>query len=197
MKTKTAIPRRLFLLAAGSLSICSAGLLGLRTESPLRAAPAPPAAVANSEIAGLRAEIARLKGLVPDQSHAMSDVGYHFANLWFAGQHKNWPLAQFFLDETRSHLKWAVRIIPVRKSPAGLEVDLNGIREAVDNTLLEDINKAIAAKDTLAFTNAYRLTLEGCYSCHKATGKPYLRPQIPTMPSAPILNLDPDAKWPQ
>jgi len=27
--------------------------------------------------------------LLPDQSHAMTDVGYHFANLWFAGDKEN------------------------------------------------------------------------------------------------------------
>jgi hypothetical protein len=150
---------------------------------------APPASA-------LPAEVERLKAVVPDQSHAMADVGYHFANLWFAGNKKNWPLAKFYLDETRSHLKWAVRIIPVRKTKAG-DVDLRGILEAVDNSLLSAIQKAIQAEDTSKFANAYGLTLEGCYSCHKASEKPYLRPQIPLTPPQPIINFDPDAKWPQ
>ena len=35
-----------------------------------------------------------LKGKVPDQSHAMKDVAYHFTNLWFAGQNRigHWPV---------------------------------------------------------------------------------------------------------
>ena len=33
-----------------------------------------------------------LTGHLPDQSHAMADVGYHFANLWFAADKQNWPL---------------------------------------------------------------------------------------------------------
>ncbi len=49
-----------------------------------------------------------------------------------AGQRQNWPLAQFYLDETRSHLKWAVRIIPVRKDPAGQDVDLTALRRFLD-----------------------------------------------------------------
>ena len=86
------------------------GIVVLRTESiakPVPAATSGPAIDANSEIAALKAEIDQLKGKVPDQSHAMKDVGYHFANVWFAGQKRNWPLAKFYLDETRSHLKWA------------------------------------------------------------------------------------------
>src|SRR6266568_2288679 len=34
----------------------------------------------------------------PDQSHAMVDVGYHFANLWFAADKGNWPLAKYYLQ---------------------------------------------------------------------------------------------------
>ena len=38
----------------------------------------------------------------------MADVGDHFTNLWFAGKAENWPLADFYLGETKSHLRWAV-----------------------------------------------------------------------------------------
>src|SRR2546430_8149479 len=113
-----------------------------------------------AEIAKLRAEIDQLKGRLPSQSH--------FANLWFAGQGENWPLAQFYLNETRSHLRWAVRIIPVRRIPGG-EIDLRGLLEAVDSTGLAAIGKAITDKNGEAFTGAYRQTLDGCYSCHNAS----------------------------
>ena len=149
-----------------------------------------------SDIAALRADLETLKGKVPDQSHAMKDVGYHFANLWFAGQKKNWPLAKFYLDETRSHLKWAVRIIPVRKTKAG-DLDLNGILQALDNTQLSQIQKAIDARDTEQFAAAYKLTVEGCYACHKAAEKPFIRPQVPLQPEAKIINFDLEAKWPE
>src|SRR5881397_1544071 len=96
-----------------------------------------PAAAPNQELATLRAEVERLKGIVPDQSHAMKDVAYHFANLWFAGQKKNWPLADFYWSETRSHLRWAVRIIPVRKDPQGNEVRLTEILDPIDKTSLQ------------------------------------------------------------
>jgi len=150
----------------------------------------------NPELAALRDEVTRLKRLVPSQSHAMQDVGNHFTNLWFAGQKRNWPLAAFYLDETRSHLKWAVRIIPVRKAQAG-PVDLEGIREAVDSSTLAPLEKVIEAKDGTRFTAAYKLSLEGCYSCHKASEKPYLRPQISTQPEVHIINFNPTAGWPQ
>jgi hypothetical protein len=133
----------------------------------------------------------------PDQSHAMVDVGYHFANLWFAADKANWPLAKYYLEETRSHLNWAVRIHPVRTTKAGGDVDLKGILQAIDNSFLTEIDSAITNKDTVKLKAAYRQTLEGCYACHKACEKSFLRPQIPSAPSVTILNFDPNATWPE
>ena len=39
------------------------------------------AAPQDGDLAALKLEVARLKGVVPDQAHAMSDVGAHFTNL--------------------------------------------------------------------------------------------------------------------
>ena len=100
------------------------------------------------------------------------------------------------IDETRAHLKWAVRIIPVRKDPNGQPLELKGILDAVDASFLSELKKSIEAKDSEKFVTAYKQTLEGCYACHKAAGKPYLRPQIPTAPPQTIINFDPEAKWP-
>jgi hypothetical protein len=181
-----------FLLALACL-LLGAGLAGSRTQ----AAPTASAATqAGSELESLREEVARLKRLTPSQSHAMQDVGYHYTNLWFAGQKANWPLATFYLDETRSHLKWAVRIIPRRKVSTG-EVDLDGIRETFDGAYLADVQKAIEAKSVERFAGAYKHSLEGCYACHKASEKPYLRPQLPTQPEVQIVSFDPNARWPQ
>ncbi len=138
-----------------------------------------------------------ISGFLPDQSHAMVDVGYHFANLWFAADKENWPLAKYYLEETRSHLNWAVRIHPVRTTKAGSEVDLKGILQAIDNSFLTEIDGAITNKDTAKFKTAYRQPLEGCYACHKACEKAFLRPQVPTAPGVTILNFDPNATWPE
>ncbi len=59
--------------------------------------PVARAADEGAEIAKLKADLEEVKGRLPSQSHAMMDVDYHFANLWFAGRSKNWPLAQFCL----------------------------------------------------------------------------------------------------
>jgi len=190
---------RQFLTFLALCLLLGAGVVVLRLPSVAQPQPAsPPSKTSDptNPIAALRAEIDQLKGKVPDQSHAMADEGYHFANLWFAGEKKNWPLAKFYLDETRSHLNWAVRIIPVRKTRAG-DLELKGILDAIDNTFLSEIANSIESKNVEKFTGAYRQTIEGCYACHKAAEKPYLRPQIPQAPPQSIINFDPDARWPE
>ncbi|MGE3508514.1 MAG: hypothetical protein AB7N65_06475 [Vicinamibacterales bacterium] len=143
------------------------------------------------------AEIASLKDVRPSQAHAMMDVGYNWTNLWFAGEQKNWGLARFYFNESRSHIRWAIRIRPIRKAPDGSDVDLKAIFDAIDTTTLEQVKTTIEAKDSAAFVKAYREMLESCYACHKANGFDYLRPAMPTRPAQTIIAFDPKATWPQ
>jgi hypothetical protein len=147
------------------------------------------------QIKALRAEIKRLDGLVPDQAAIMHHLSYHWANLWFAAEQENWPLADFYLSEVRSNLKWAIRNRPLRIVNKE-KVDLKSIGEAVDNTNFTQLKEAIGKKDRKRFVKLYDETLASCYACHKASDKPYLRPQRPTAPEARVINFDPKAKDP-
>ena len=172
-------------------------LVSQRSGDMTPTANAQDAAKPPADLATLQAEIERLKQIVPDQAHAMQDVDYHFTNLWFAAQQSNWPLAQFYFNETRSHLRWAVRIIPVRKDSAGKEIKLEEILQAVENSPLKQLEESVNAKDREKFVAAYEFTLTSCYACHKAADKPYLRLRIPEHPATAIINLDPNATWPK
>ena len=149
------------------------------------------------EIAALKAEIETLKGKAPSASVAMADVGYHFSNLWFAGRDGNWPLATYYYNEARNHVRWLIRINPTPKGPDGELVDLKGIFDAIDTTTFAALKAVIDKKDTKQFESAYRTVLESCYQCHKAVGRPYLRPMVPKTLPQTIINLDARAKWPQ
>jgi hypothetical protein len=148
---------------------------------------------ASAEIAKLRAELDQLRGRLPDHSHVMKDVGYHFTNLWFAAKAKNWPLAKFYLDEPD-------------RTCGGLCVSSRCARRAVvistsasfstDWTALSDLQKAVENQDARGFPELYRRSLVGCYSCHQAAEKPYLRPRIPEQPEVRILTFDPNATGP-
>jgi hypothetical protein len=160
-----------------------------------RAAPAASPAQPTPEELAKRVEA--LEGLLPSQSHLMADVGYHFSNLWFAGKAENWPLADFYLAETKSHLHWAVRRIPIRKDSQGKDVNLTNILEAFENSQLTQLKEVIDRKERTGFERVYKETLTMCYSCHKAADKPYLRPRIPETPESRVINFDPKADWPQ
>jgi hypothetical protein len=189
-----------------SLSICAAINVSAACRSnaqPGTTAGAPSTAGgsqapgADVDLAALQAEVTRLKGVVPSASVAMADVGFHFANLWFAGERENWALANYYFSEARNHVRWLVRITPTPKGPDGNLVDLQGIFEGIDTSAFKDVKDAIDAKSRTRFEGAYRQALEACYSCHKSVGRPYLRPQIPQGVPQPIINLDPEAGWPQ
>jgi hypothetical protein len=164
------------------------GLLALGTAALAQGAGAP-----QSEVAGLKAEIETLKRLVPSQSHAMADVDYHFSNLWFAAQSANWALSDFYLNETKSRLNWAVRIRPVRKLSTGREFDLRPMMQGLENSALAGIKSAINNKDLKSFDAAYRQTINECHACHKLAEKPYLRPRIPEAPATRMIDLRPSA----
>jgi hypothetical protein len=155
---------------------------------------APAASQASSD--NLAARLKAVEDLIPSQSHMMADVGDHFANLWFAGEAENWPLAEFYVGETKSHLHWAVSRIPIRKDKRGQDINLVKILEAFENSQLTQLTQVINQRDKAGFERIYKESLTACYSCHTAADKPYLRPQIPTQPPSRIMNFDPNAKWP-
>jgi hypothetical protein len=71
------------------------------------------------------------------------------------------------------------------------------ILEAMENSPLAQLQEAITAQDQNKFVAAYKFSLDTCYACHKASDKPFLRPQIPTQAAEPTINFDPEATWPR
>lgn len=140
-------------------------------------------------IAALRAEIERLKGIVPSQAVAMTQVAYNFGNLWFAAHAENWPLAQFYFNETRTRLRWALRIVPVRRISTG-EVALEALLAALEADQLAALGRALQEHDVGRFEAAYRDVMSGCEGCHAASEKPYLRLHAPDRPPEPLMEFN-------
>jgi hypothetical protein len=191
---RTAMQVGAFVLAAVGVTWIARQVAPAAHAAP--AAPAGGAARDQAQVEKLQAEVKRLEGLLSDQAAVMSHVGYHFSNLWWAIDRENWPLADFYLGETKNNIDWAVRTRPVRKNNAGQDVDLRGIAQALENTQLAQMKQAIAARQKAECVKLYEQMMEGCYACHKASDKPYLRPQKPPRPEAPIINFDPNATTP-
>ena len=143
-------------------------------------------------------EILTLRQQVPTNSTIMMDVQWHWTNLWWAGKKKNWPLAQYYFNEARNHIQQLVRKNPtIRNQAEGTDVELQGIFDGIDTSSLMMVRDAIMKKDSLEFEKDYKVMLESCYSCHKAVGRPYIRPQMPAAQVQAIVNMDPNAAWPQ
>lgn len=189
--------RALLVLGVFTMGALSAAAVMRASHESASAQETGASATARADAARLEQEIEQLKGRASDQAHVMTSVAYHFNNLWFAGQHENWPLAEFYLNETRSHLRWAVRVIPVRKDSAGQEIQLGAILEALENTQLGEIRETITKKDRGEFEHAYRTMLDGCNSCHKATEKNYIHVQVPGQPAESLMAFDPETVDPE
>lgn len=175
-----------FAAVIAGMLLVAAGTFG--SDAPRSAEPARDAA---SEIAALQDQIKELRGHLPSQSHTMADVAYHFNGLWFAGQAQNWPLAEFLLSETKSHLRWAVRVRPVRPLSTGGELRVGDMLTAIEQGTLKELTESVQAKDEARFVTAYQRQLASCYACHVAAEKPYLRLRIPEHPAETMLEFDP------
>jgi hypothetical protein len=170
-------------------NVMSCFLLGCSVAAAAATAqPATPPAAAD-DTAALRAEIERLKSIVPGQAFAMTQVAYNFNNLWFAAHAENWPLAQFYLSETRVRLRWALRITPVRKISTG-DLTLQPILDTLEQDALAKVGEALTAKSVPQLESAYRETLNGCHACHAASEKPYLELQVPAAPAEPMMRFE-------
>lgn len=144
-----------------------------------------------------QADLQRLKEITPPMSHPMVEVGYHAANLWFAVQKKNWPLANYYWGETRNRLRWEVALNPGPKGTDGNPVDMKGTLDGIEHGSLAKVKDTIDQKNSQQFATEYKHLLEDCYSCHKNANRAYLRPMVPATAGQPIINTDAAASWPQ
>ena len=167
-------------------------LLATAAEPTATPAPAPAAGGPTAaEFAALKAEVEQLRALLPTQAHTMVDVEHQFANAWFAAKAGNWPLARFYVNETRGRVNWTLRIRPVRKSEAGEDIVLAPLAQALESAGFVPLRAAIEARDAKAFEAAYTAALQACHGCHVAVEKPQLRPAIPRQPGALLIDMKP------
>lgn len=156
----------------------------------LMSAVAVQAAEPEPTLESLQEEVERLRSIMPGQAFAMTQVAYNFNNLWFAAQAQNWPLAQFYLNETRVRLRWAIRVTPVRKIAAG-DIELTPIATALETNQLAAVEQTITARDNAGFVAAYTALMHSCQGCHEAAEKPFLQLQIPSAPAEAMIRFTP------
>ena len=88
------------------------------------------------------------------------------AKLWFAGQAANWDLAAYELDELHEGLDDAATFHPTHKDAP---LPIPALIDKIMKDPLQQLEKAISARDGGGFTQAFDSMTEACNSCHRAT----------------------------
>jgi len=119
----------------------------------------------------------------PGLGEFMMATQVRHAKLWFAGKARNWALAAYEVDEIKEGLEDATKIHPIHDG-----IPVADMIKMILDPKIEQVEKAIAAKNSNQFTAAFDALTEGCNSCHTQAGKPFIRIQRPAAP--PLSNQD-------
>ena len=106
--------------------------------------------------------------------------------LLLAGHEQNWPYAKYELKELQEAFERAVRVWPrFRGLPMG------GMIDAIAKGPMDELAKAIDAKDEIAFDAGYEKLTQGCNACHQAANVGMVVIKVPTGSSFPDQDFRP------
>jgi len=115
----------------------------------------------------------------PGFGEFMSGIQIRHAKLWFAGQNKNWSLAEFEMHEIQEALDGIQKFCSERP-----EVKHMGMMSPAIDT----VNKAIQQRNPELFKSGFHLFTSTCNNCHKATNHAF---NVVTVPiNLPVVNQD-------
>ena len=106
------------------------------------------------------------QGYEPGLGELMTLNQMRHAKLWFAGQARNWELADYELDELEEGFSDVVKFHPTHKD---VELPISDLVPRIMNEPLKQLRAAIQARDPEAFARAYDSVTAGCNNCHQAT----------------------------
>jgi hypothetical protein len=101
--------------------------------------------------------------------------------LWFAGQAKNWALADYELDELEEGFDDVIKFFPVKDDMQIAQMLVSTVRPVIP-----DMKKAIDARDEAKFAAAFDKLTAACNACHQAANHAFIVIQRPT--SSPYTN---------
>jgi cytochrome c553 len=104
--------------------------------------------------------------------------------LWHAGRAKNWDLAAYEIQQLRSTL--------VRSATLYLNIPIELVITA--DAPLEELLKAVKARDDKAFASAYGQLTAACNTCHQAGGVGFIRMIVPRTSSMTNQDFNPQGR---
>jgi hypothetical protein len=115
----------------------------------------------------------RAASYVPRLSDLMVVIQIRHSKLFYAAKAKNWPLADFELEQLVSSLKEAERYYPRTTPPMTLAGEIRS-----------SLSEAIRAKNEAKFDRAFDEMSDGCNLCHVAADRAFIVIRRPSYPSA-------------
>jgi hypothetical protein len=103
------------------------------------------------------------------------------AKLWFAGNARNWALADFELDEIKEGLEDVEKLFPTIDGVATPPVI-----DALNGGEIAQLAKAMELRDRAKFVSAFDRLTAACNACHQVTKHAFIVVQRPTAP--PLTN---------
>jgi len=106
--------------------------------------------------------------------------------LLLAGHEQNWAYAKYELKELQDAFDRAARLVPrYRGLPMG------GMVDAIAKGPMDELAKAIDAKDEVAFDAGYEKLTQGCNACHQAANVGMVVIKVPSGSSFPDQDFRP------
>ena len=115
----------------------------------------------------------------PGFGEFMSCIQAHHSKLWFAGQQKNWKLAEFEVHEITEGIENIQKFQAERSESQMINMT---------NPALDSVSNAIQKKDYTLFKSSYNLLTNTCNNCHRATNFEFNVVKIPD--TQPYSNQD-------
>ena len=109
----------------------------------------------------------------PGFGEFMSSIQVHHAKLWFAGQSKNWKLADFEMHEIGE----ALDAIKQYQTERDESKEVGMLKPALDS-----VNDAIQQQSPELFNSSYLLLTNTCNNCHKAVNFEFNVVKVPETP---------------
>lgn len=115
----------------------------------------------------------------PGLGEFMSSIQVHHAKLYFAGENKNWALADFEIHEIMESLEDIPKYCADREEIKSIGM----LQPAIDS-----MNNAILHRNDASFKSSFFLLTSTCNNCHAATNHAFNVVKIPDAP--PFSNQD-------
>ena len=108
------------------------------------------------------------------------------AKLWYAGDARNWELADYQVDEMKEGLEDAAKHFPSYK-----DVPVGKMIEALMPAPIAEVEDAIKTRDRTKFVSAFDKLTAACNTCHEGTNRPFIVIRRPTTSPFPNQSFAP------